>query len=226
VRLRFLSLCAVLALFAGVAAAQACNMKPPDNARLAIMEFYDLECPSCAQWNPTLMDAQKQYKLPWVHLDFPIPSHHWSRHAALYAAWFDTKSPELGDAYRNEVYAHQPEITPGNLRDFTEKFARAHKVDLPFAIDPQGKLEQKINADYNLGVSRGVEHTPTVCVVANGVTSGPSYIEVGESTQLFAAIDQMKRALPPEAAKPASTKKGTTKKTGKTTKKSASTTTP
>lgn len=223
-RLRFLMLCAATALFAGVAAAQVCNMKPPENTRLAIMEFYDLECPSCAVWNPTLMDAQKQYKISWVHLDFPIPSHHWSRHAALYAAWFDTKSQELGDQYRNEIYAHQTEITPGNLRDFTEKFAKAHHLELPFAIDPQGKLEAKINADYNMGVSRGVEHTPTVCVVANGVTSGPSFIEVTEAANLFSSIDQLKRALPPEPVKPA-TKKGT-KKTGKTSKKTAPKTTP
>ena len=216
---RTTSLLAATLMLAGFGSAQVCDMKPPAGAKVAIMEFYDLECPACATANPVLMQAQKQYQIPWVHLNFPIPSHHWSRRAQIYAAYFDTKSQELGDTYRNEVYAHQPEITSGNLDEFTQKFAREHNQTLPFAVDPRGELEAKLQKDYNYGVAHGVQHTPTICVVGSGVASGPSYVEVTDTATLFSAIDQMKRATGSTTTTPATTKKGTAKK--KSTKKTS-----
>jgi protein-disulfide isomerase len=216
VRHRTTSLLAATLMLAGFGTAQVCDLKPPAGAKVAIIEYYDLECPSCAAANPTLVDAQKQYKIPLVRMNFPIPIHHWSRQAMINAAWFDTKSPELGEEYRNEVFAHQPEITPGNLREFTDNFAKAHHVQLPFAMDPRGELEGRLQHDYNYGVAHGVQHTPTICVVASGATSGPSYVEVTDVGQLFSTIDAMKRATA-STTPPSTSKKTTTAKKKKST---------
>src|SRR3984957_15758138 len=35
----------------------ASALKPPPGARVAIVEFYDLECPDCARANPLLIQA-------------------------------------------------------------------------------------------------------------------------------------------------------------------------
>ncbi len=65
-------------------------LKPPPGARVAIVEFYDLECPDCARANPLLIQAAAKYNLPWVRHDFPLPMHTWSFQAAVNARFFDT----------------------------------------------------------------------------------------------------------------------------------------
>jgi protein-disulfide isomerase len=163
---------------------------PPAGARVAIIEFEDMECPDCANANPLLREASTKYNIPLVRHDFPLAMHAWSFQAAVNARWFDTKSKKLGDEYRDAVFASQPSITTLDvLRQFTEKFAEAHKVALPFAIDPQGKLTAEVKADYALGQRVGIEHTPTIWV-ATRQSKGAPFVEVVDRTKLFQLIDQ------------------------------------
>ena len=169
----------------------ASALRPPAGARVAIIEFYDLECPLCAQTNPTLIAAANQYKIPWIRYDFLIPGHPWSRQAAINARFFDTKGLKLGNDYRDYIFANQVSIeTPDELRNFTQKFAQAHGVALPFAIDPMGKFAAEIQADVDLGRRIGVDHTPTIFIVANG-GHAPAYTEVVDRSRLFQTIDQV-----------------------------------
>ena len=116
-------------------------LKPPAGARVAIVEFEDMECPDCANANAVLSEAAAKYNIPWVRHDFPLPFHPWSFQAAVNARWFDTKSKKIGDDYRDAVFANQPSITSLDvLRQFTENYAKNHNIALPFAIDPQGKF--------------------------------------------------------------------------------------
>ena len=165
-------------------------LKPPAGARVAIIEFEDMECPDCANANPLLREAAAKYNIPWVRHDFPLPFHPWSFQAAVNARWFDTKSKKLGDDYRDAVFASQPSITSLDvLRQFTENFAKGHNVELPFAIDPQGKLSSEVKADYALGQRIGIEHTPTIWVTTSN-SKGAPFIEVVDRTKLFQLIDQ------------------------------------
>jgi protein-disulfide isomerase len=165
-------------------------LRPPAGARVAIVEFEDLECPDCARANPLLKEATTQYKIPWVRHDFPLPFHNWSFNAAVNARWFDLKSKALGDDYRDAVFANQPSITsPEVLRDFTDKYAKDRGVAMPFAIDPQGKLAAEVKADYALGQRIGIEHTPTIWVVTAS-SKGAPFVEVLDRTKLYQLIDQ------------------------------------
>jgi protein-disulfide isomerase len=165
-------------------------LKPPPGARVAIVEFEDLECPDCGRANPLLKEAAAKYNIPWVRHDFPLPFHAWSMQAAVNARWFDTKSKKLGDEYRDEVFANQPSIVDLNgLRQFTEKFAQSHSVALPFAIDPMGKLLAEVKSDYSLGQRIGIEHTPTIWVVTAN-SKGAPFVEVVDRSKLFQLIDQ------------------------------------
>ncbi|MHB1958403.1 MAG: DsbA family protein [Acidobacteriaceae bacterium] len=168
----------------------ATPLKAPAGARVAIVEFADMECPMCAQDNPLLMAATAKYRIPWIRHDFPLPYHVWSFQAAVDARWFDTKSKKLGDDFRNAVFANQRSIeTLGELRAFAENFAQQHGIGFPFVVDPQGKLAAEVKADYALGQRVGVEHTPTVWVVTNRTTGVP-YVEVVDPEHLYAIIDQ------------------------------------
>ena len=165
-------------------------LKPPAGAKVAIVEFEDLECPDCANANPLLKEAAAKYHIPWVRHDFPLPFHNWSFQAAVNARFFDTKSKQLGDDYRDYIFANQVSIeTPDQLRQFTQKFTAAHGVALPFAIDPMGRLAEEVKADYALGQRVGIEHTPTIWVVTNGSHASP-FVEVVDRSKLFQLIDE------------------------------------
>ena len=165
-------------------------LKPPAGARVAIVEFEDLECPDCARANPLIREAAANYKIPLIRHDFPLPFHVWSMQAAINARWFDTKNKKIGDDYRDVVFANQTSITDLNgLRSFTEKFAADRKIALPFAVDPQGKLQAEVKADYALGQRIGIEHTPTIWVVTAN-SKGAPFVEVVDRSKLYQLIDQ------------------------------------
>jgi protein-disulfide isomerase len=201
----FLAFVALAALPAFLSAAQFSNpqsettvvhnaraLRPPAGARVAIVEFEDLECPDCARANPVLKEAAEKYHIPWVRHDFPLPFHTWSFQAAVDARWFDTKSKRLGDEFRDAVFAAQPTIrSQDDLRTFAQKFAADHKLRFPFAVDPQGKLTQLVKADTDLGQSVGIQHTPTIWVVTNR-TSGTPFVEVIDRSKLFELIESAK----------------------------------
>jgi protein-disulfide isomerase len=165
-------------------------LKPPAGARVAIVEFEDMECPDCANANPVLREAAAKYNIPWVRHDFPLPFHAWSFQAAVNARWFDTKGKKIGDDYRDQVFANQPSISNLDvLRQFTENYAKSHNIALPFAMDPQGKLAAEVKADYALGQRIGIEHTPTIWITTAD-SKGAPFIEVVDRTKLFQLIDQ------------------------------------
>lgn len=169
----------------------ASALKPPAGARVALVEFADMECPDCGHANPLLKEATSKYHIPWVRYDFPLAMHAWSFDAAVNARWFDQKSKALGDEYRDQIFANQPMLgnDPALMTQFTQKFAQQHGISLPFAIDPQGKLAALVKADYALGQRIGIEHTPTIWVVT-AHSKGAPFIEVVDRTKLFQLIDQ------------------------------------
>jgi protein-disulfide isomerase len=192
-KIHLLLVSVILLLASHVSAQDAVNpvLKPPKGAQVAIVVFEDLECPDCRRAAPLVQEAAKTYKIPVVRHDFPLPFHKWSFEAAVIARYFDARSKQLGTQYRDYIFEHQPEITAENLRGFSEKFAADHKVDLPFVVDPQGKLAAEVTADRDLGKSIHLEHTPTIYVVSSK-TQGKPFVEVVDRTQLFQLIDAMK----------------------------------
>lgn len=164
--------------------------RPPKGSQFAIVVFEDLQCPMCSRTAPLVEQASKTYKIPVVRHDFPLPMHNWSYQAAIFARYFDTHSKSLGNEFRDYIFQNQLEVTPQNLRGFAERFASNHKVDLPFIIDPSGKLAAEVNADRDLGKAIKLDHTPTVYIVSSRNPSHP-YMEVKDNSQLYSTIDAM-----------------------------------
>ena len=167
-------------------------LRPPKGATMAIVVFEDLQCPQCGRVAPLLAAASRTYKIPLVQHDFPLPMHNWSFDAAVQARFFDTHSKEVGNEYRDTVFAHQMEINPQNLRGFADKFAADHKIGLPFVVDPDGKLAGLVRADKDVGLSLHIDHTPTIWVVTSKHTAKP-YVEVTDTSKLYLLIDEMKK---------------------------------
>ena len=189
----FLSIGLLLLVTVGLSAAQDTVdsvFRPPKGSQVAIVVFEDLECPMCRRTAPLVEQASKTYKIPVVRHDFPLPMHPWSYQAAVFARYFDTHSKDLGNQFRDYIFESQLEINVQNLRSYAEKFATTHKVDLPFMIDPSGKLAAQVEADRDLGKAIKLDHTPTVYIVSSRNPSRP-YVEVKDNNQLYSTIDAM-----------------------------------
>ncbi|HEY2861287.1 MAG TPA: thioredoxin domain-containing protein [Terracidiphilus sp.] len=206
-RARVFAFATFVAAAAGFAHAQVTNvvdgsaLHPPTGARVAIVEFDDLECPACAHANPTLKAAADKYHIPWIRHDMLIPSHIWSRNAAIYARWFDAQGHGLGDTYRDTVFASQNSIyNVQSLDQFTQNFAHGHGIALPFNVDPQNKLAGEVDADNKLSLRTGIGHTPTI-FIATSHSKGAAYIEVQKvDTDLYRIIDEALEDTKPEPA--------------------------
>lgn len=186
--------CAVLlpGLALSARAQDASALKPPASARIAIVEFDDLECPACAHANPILKEAAAQYKIPWIRHDFLIPGHVWSRTAAVNARWFDSKGSGLGDTYRDYLFDQQRNIeTLDQLNQYTQRFVQYHHIAWPMmGVDPQGKLLAEVNADIELGKRIGISLTPSIFIVTAG-TKGTSSTQVKDPDHdLYSTIDR------------------------------------
>jgi len=198
-------------------AADGSSFKPPAGARVAIVVFEDLECPTCAAFYPQLWEAANKYKVPLLLHDWPLPRHPWSFDAAVYARYFDTKSQKLGDDFRGYIYKNQTQIDKQNLRQWVDKFASDNKAPIPFVFDPDGQLRAKVVADRDLGNQIGLQGTPTIFVVGSGGAATPAIeIAVGDFGKLGQFVEQMLQKSPaPASDKKAAPKKTTAKKAAK-----------
>ena len=161
-------------------------LKPPAGARVAIVEFEDLECPACAKAFPMVHAAVEHYRIPLERHDFPLKMHVWSFDAAVTARYLQDKvNPGIAEEYRRAVFAAQTSIaSKDDLRNFTQRFFQAHGSAMPFVVDPQGVLTKEVQADYALGERVGLSQTPTIWVV-----TAKDWVQVTDPTLLYQTID-------------------------------------
>ena len=162
-------------------------VKPPAGARVAIVEWEDLECPACAHAAPIVHQAAEHYHIPIVRYDMPLRMHIWSHDAAIIARYIQDKiSPQAANEYRAAVFQNQQTIaSKEDLQSFTQHFFQSHGRAMPFVVDPQGAFANEVQADYNLGERLGLAHTPTIFVAAQG--HPPQ--EVNDINNLYSMLD-------------------------------------
>jgi protein-disulfide isomerase len=173
-------------------AADGSRLDRPTGAPVAIVVFEDLQCPDCRRAHPELLKAAARHEVPLVIRDFPIRRHAWAFPAAILARWFTLHSAALGAEFRSYVFENQPGITPANLRDYAERFAQQRGLELPPDVDPAGRLQAAVQADYDLAIAIGLEYVPLVFVLAPGRDAERAQ-EVTDLAQLDAAIEKAKR---------------------------------
>jgi protein-disulfide isomerase len=172
-------------------------LKPPAGARVAIIEFEDLECPACSHAFPIVHQAVEHYKIPLLRHDFPLKMHIWSLDAAIIARYIQDKiSPQAAEEYRGAVFANQNAIaSKEDLQNFTRRYFQSHGKALPFVVDPTGQFAREVNADYQLGERLGLTQTPTIIVV-----TPKNWIQVTDVNQLYETIDTALAQNPAPAA--------------------------
>lgn len=170
-------------------------LKPPPGAKVAVIEWEDLECPACARAFPIVHEVVNRYHIPLVRYDFQIPGHIWSHQASLYARWMQDKiGMDFATDYRRQVFASQFRIaSQDDLRQFTQQYLSSHGKQAPFVLDPA--FEKEVTADSQLGDKLGLRETPTIIVV-----TAHHWIQVKDVTELSTAIDQAESIASHETA--------------------------
>lgn len=133
---------------------------PQSPVRLVVYE--DLQCGDCRNLRRLLDEVvlpRYAASIAIEHRDFPLPKHAWAWPAAVAARHFDRQSVEAGLNFRRYILENLRVITFESLKEHLEQFGGAPIADV--------ELHRLVDADYQEGLARGVEKTPTVFV--NGV---------------------------------------------------------
>ncbi|HKW40751.1 MAG TPA: DsbA family protein [Gemmatimonadales bacterium] len=148
------------------------------NALVEVTEYSDFECPFCASFATVQMPVVREQlivtgKVRWRYRDFPLPSHRYSRYAAL-AAQCAGEQGKFWEMHDHLFALHQWAQTGNNPRSLFRDFARSVGIDLDkydACMDSQ-RYAGRIEASVQEGEAAGVRGTPSFFV--NGRPFGRS----------------------------------------------------
>ncbi len=131
------------------------------SAPVTIVEFSDFECPFCARAGSTLKELEKIYgnKIKLVYKHYPLSSIHPGAQKAGEASecalaqgnsYFWQLHDKMFDNFRN--------LSIGRIKDFA-KDVGLNTTDFNQCLN-EGRMEQKVLADFNEGTQLGVSSTP------------------------------------------------------------------
>lgn len=142
----------------------------PENAPVTIVEFGDLQCPSCKAEAPVLRgDIPREYpdKVRVVFKDYPLESiHPWARAASIAARCVYRQNKQAFWNFYDWDYENQDGITPENLQSKVMDWAAANKLDsvqLGRCIESKAS-EADVNKNIADGRALGVTGTPSLFI--------------------------------------------------------------
>jgi len=161
----------------------------PANAPVTIVEYADLECPTCARFHAFLENELLPHyggKVRIVFKEFPLPMHDWSKVAAVADECAYQLAPSSYFTMRSMIFAHQTGINVANVRDAMLQYGEEAGVDrlkLAACIDSQGSLA-RVDEGKREGTEVGVNSTPTTFI------NGRMVVGMPPSDQYFALVDE------------------------------------
>lgn len=140
-------------------------IKGDRNARVALIEYSDLECPFCKRFHPTAQQAVDEYPddVMWVYRHFPLEQLH--SKAPKQAEAVECAGKLAGNdgfwALTDKIF----EVTPSNngldnstLGDLAAEVG-INKSAFQTCLD-SGEMASKVDEDYQSGLKAGVTGTP------------------------------------------------------------------
>ncbi len=161
----------------------------PANAPVTIVEYADLQCPTCAKMHDFLLkELLPKYgdKVRIVFKDYPLVQvHDWALTAALTSACVYTLQPDAFLPFRTKVYENQTNITATSAQAQLLRYAEQAGADLAKtrtcldSKDTMGELER----DFKEAQAVGVNSTPTFFINGQMLVGGPP------PEEFYAAVD-------------------------------------
>jgi protein-disulfide isomerase len=141
----------------------------PTNAPVTMVEYADLQCPTCARVHEFLeKKLLPKYgdKVRIIFKEFPIPWHDWSATAAVANECAYQIDPSVFPGYRTLIFANQNAINASNVRERLLALGDDAGVDrsrLAACIDAKASLS-RVEAARQEGKDLGISGTPTTFV--------------------------------------------------------------
>jgi protein-disulfide isomerase len=143
-------------------------------APVTIVEYADLECPSCARMHQYLeSDFMPKYaaKVRVVFKEFPLPMHEWSTYGAVANECAYQMDPSKYVPYRTLIFQHQNDVdavqaNSSQVRELLLGYGQQVGLDrakLGVCYDSQAS-KPRVDAGRKEGEDLGVNQTPTVYV--------------------------------------------------------------
>lgn len=168
--------------------------KGPANAPVTIVEYADLQCPTCARAQEFLeKDLLPKYgdKVRVVFKDFPLVQiHDWALTAAIASQCAYQLNPEAYLKYRSLVFQHQSNINTTDARDLLIEYGEQGGIDrlkLGACIDSKASLPR---VEENMHEAQTLQFSSTPTFYINGkilVWSTPE--------AFYTAVDEALRAV-------------------------------
>lgn len=149
----------------------------PVEARVTVVEYSDMECPSCKKrttdWDALQAKLAPELRIRRYLKSFPLTdSHPWAFRAASAARCFFERSPELYFRYKSNVYARQEELNVAAVDAFSLAFA----VDSGYSERSfagcylQSRTNDRVLADLTEGWAVRIRSTPTYVIDGVAIT--------------------------------------------------------
>ena len=140
-------------------------VKGEATAPVAIVEFTDFQCPSCAAMQPILDEVLKSYgnKVKLVVRDFPLPMHANARKAAEAANAANAQGKFF--EYTALLFKHQNALDVASLKKYATELG-LDRARFDASLD-SGKYAAEVRHDMDDGQLYGVDSTPAIFV--NGI---------------------------------------------------------
>jgi protein-disulfide isomerase len=142
----------------------------PANAPVTIVEFADLECPTCAEMHKfieTQLIPKYGNKIRMVFKEFPLVTiHDWSLQAAIANQCAYQINPADYVRYRSIIFESQGMINAANVRQLLLDFGKragVSQLKLSVCMDSKASLP-RVEADMEEGRKLGVMSTPTLFI--------------------------------------------------------------
>jgi protein-disulfide isomerase len=160
-------------------------------AKVAIVEFTDYQCPYCAQYHSgTFENLKNEYidtgKVQYVLRDFPLDFHAYAKGAAIAANCAGEQ-----DAYwqmNHQLFSNQPELGDGLYQRLAQSF-RLNMDQFESCVNSHEQV-QKVDADVVYGQEIGVNGTPTFFIgrVENGQLTDVKEVSGTQPLSAFSRI--------------------------------------
>jgi protein-disulfide isomerase len=152
--------------------AQPPNMLGSSTASVAVEEFADFQCPTCANIHKVMKDVQAAYgsRIKFVYRHFPLTQIHKNAYDASVAAEAAGRQGKFWDM-QNLIFTNQQAWSnAANARTLFEEYAQKLGLDVEqFKTDMAGmETKQRVDLDMQRGRALGVSSTPSIFI--NGIS--------------------------------------------------------
>jgi protein-disulfide isomerase len=161
----------------------------PADAPVTIVEYADLECPTCArvhEFLETQLVPRYGNKVRVVFKEFPLPMHDWSLTAAVACQCAYEINPASYVPLRSAIFRNQALINITNLRETLLSYgeqAGLERVKLAGCLDAKSSLP-RVQRDAAEGKRLNVDRTPTLFI------NGRMMVGLPSDEAYFQAIDE------------------------------------